>query len=861
MEIFGRLSVVQRQLLIVALPSAGMLLFMLNSWDYVNAGLTAEQGSAVGLLLFPLLLAVVGLAIALLGGGSQEAERERLERALELCQANVMVADNDFKIKYMNRSVLEMMQNNEAKLQNALPGFNASELIGANVDIFHKNPSHQRSMVANLRGKYEADIEVAGVTFGLVATPIMAGSGERLGTVVEWYDKTEELARQREVDAIAAENKRVAQALKICDTSVMIADNDMNIIFLNDAVSNMMKDAESELKKALPGFNAENLLGANADIFHKNAAHQRSMIEGLRDTYRARINVSGLTFSLIATPLTDDQGQRMGTVIEWDNLTESLAREANEREVAEENLRVRQALDNVSTNTMIANADGDIVYLNQAVSQMLKNAETDIRNELSDFDASDLLGKNFDTFHKNPAHQRNLLAHLTTTYETQINVGGRTFRLVANPIIGDNRQRIGTVVEWADRTDEVRTEQEVSSMVSAASIGDLSFRIETESKQGFHRTLGEGLNHMVGTVDSVIADVAEVLNSLANGDLTQKVEKEYEGSYKKLKEDVNGTINKLIDIIGNVVSSANAVTNGADEIAQGNADLSQRTEEQASSLEETASSMEEMTSAVRQNSDNALRACDQAEGALKQASRGGEVVASAVNAMSQINESSKRIADIIGVIDEIAFQTNLLALNAAVEAARAGEQGRGFAVVAGEVRNLAQRSAQAAKEIKELIRDSVAKVEDGTGLVNESGVMLKDIVTAVEDVTGMIRDIAQSSSEQSSGIEQVNTAISQMDEMTQQNAALVEQAFAAGESLSEQARQLMNLMSFFTVDEAALVNAQYGEPIVSPVHMRTRAVEPRKAASGSQSQASKASLAAVPPPRPVVDDSDEWDEF
>jgi methyl-accepting chemotaxis protein len=239
------------------------------------------------------------------------------------------------------------------------------------------------------------------------------------------------------------------------------------------------------------------------------------------------------------------------------------------------------------------------------------------------------------------------------------------------------------------------------------------------------------------------------------------------------------------------------VASGAEEISQGNADLSQRTEEQASSLEETASSMEEMTSTVRQNADNAKVANELAEKTSSKAIQGGEVVNRAVQSMSGINESSKKIADIIGVIDEIAFQTNLLALNAAVEAARAGEQGRGFAVVAGEVRNLAQRSAGAAKEIKDLIRDSVSKVEDGTLLVNESGETLKDIVASVKRVTDMISDIAEASVEQSSGIEQVNKAVTQMDEMTQQNAALVEEASAAGESMAEQANDMRRLLNFF----------------------------------------------------------------
>jgi methyl-accepting chemotaxis protein len=310
-------------------------------------------------------------------------------------------------------------------------------------------------------------------------------------------------------------------------------------------------------------------------------------------------------------------------------------------------------------------------------------------------------------------------------------------------------------VEWQDLTQELATEVEVQDMVSAVVAGDLGKRIAMTGKSGFHQNLSQGINAIADSMGKVVAD-------------TQNVARE--------------------------------ISRGADEISQGNTNLSQRTEEQASSLEETASSMEEMTSTVRQNADNAGQANQLAVAARDQAEKGGAVVARAVTAMGQINDASRKIADIIGVIDEIAFQTNLLALNAAVEAARAGEQGRGFAVVAAEVRSLAGRSATAAKQIKALIQDSVKKVEEGSKLVTQSGETLEQIVGSVKKVTVIVGEIAATSREQSSGIEQVNKAVMQLDELTQQNAALVEQASAASQSMAEQARGLNDSMIRFRLE-------------------------------------------------------------
>jgi len=256
----------------------------------------------------------------------------------------------------------------------------------------------------------------------------------------------------------------------------------------------------------------------------------------------------------------------------------------------------------------------------------------------------------------------------------------------------------------------------------------------------------------------------------------------------------------MADVVRTMSGAADDVRTAADEISRGNLDLSQRTEEQASSLEQTSASMERMTSLVRNAADNAAQANQLAEAAREHAEKGGRVVGSAVLAMGEINASSKKIADIIGVIDEIAFQTNLLALNAAVEAARAGEQGRGFAVVAAEVRNLASRSAAAAKEIKALIQESVGKVTEGSRLVDDTGRVLGEIVTGVKKVTDVVAEIASSSREQASGIDQVNTAMTAMDSSTQRNAALVEESAAAAQALTEQAARLAELIARFQVE-------------------------------------------------------------
>lgn len=590
---------------------------------------------------------------------------------------------------------------------------------------------------------------------------------------------------------------QLANALKLCQANVMLADINNKIVYMNDTVTQMMTENEQKIRKEISGFSVKKLIGSSIDDFHRKPDHQRRLLSNLVDPFRTDIKIGELIFGLIATPWYDQSGTRIGTLVEWDDKTERVAKAEAERKIADENARVKQALDNVTTNVMIADRDANIIYVNKAVVKMMQTAESDIKKELTNFDASKLLGSNMDQFHKNPHHQRSLIQDMRGTYRGKASVGGRSFTVIANPVFSGG-ERVGTVVEWADRTAEIAIEREIDIMVEAANKGDFSRNLSVEGKEGFFLNLSRGLNTLVSTMEVALNDVVRMLGAMAKGDLSERITRDYDGAFGELKRDANATADKLTEVITKIRISASAIASSADEIAQGNADLSQRTEEQASSLEETAASMEQMTSTVRQSADNAMKANAMTVAAQKLARDGGRVVEEAVEAMEEINKSSKRISDIISVIDEIAFQTNLLALNAAVEAARAGEQGRGFAVVAGEVRNLAQRSAAAAKEIKDLIRDSSGKVEDGTNLVNQSGDVLRQIVASVDEVTVMMQEIAAAANEQSSGIEQVNTAVTQMDEMTQQNAALVEEASAAGQAMSDQARAMNKVVEFFS---------------------------------------------------------------
>jgi methyl-accepting chemotaxis protein len=767
---------------------------------------------------------------------AQENKSAQLQGAIDQsATANIMI-DRDFNITYANKATLDLLKEHESTFAENWPGFKADPdvIIGTNIDTFHKNPAHQRQLLSDPSNlPYVTDIQIKHLSFELNVTAITDSAGTYIGNSLEWKDVTE---------ARAQENKsaQLQGAIDQSATANIMIDRDFNITYANKATLDLLKEHERTFAENWPGFTAdpEVIIGTNIDSFHKNPAHQRKLLSDPNNLpYKTDIQIKHLSFELNVTAITDSSGAYIGNSLEWQDVTQV-------REKSVEVGRLTSAMEGMTTNLMMADSTGLIVYANPAVSAMLRRRETQLQKALPSFRVDTMVGTNFDTFHKNPAHQQNLLGNPSNLpYTSEITVVGLTFQLIAIALMDEENNHVGTAVQWVDLTEEKDAQNQIETLIGDATGGKLDSRIDTTQYEGFMKDLGENINGLMNSVVEPITEAINVAQALAEGDLTHSMRNDYGGEFLALANAMNGSISNLSNMVNEIRTASTNVFDSAREIAQGNSELSHRTESQASSLEETASAMEELTSTVQQNAENSTEASKLSLSVMDKATNGGDVVRSAITAMSDINKSSKKIADIISVIDEIAFQTNLLALNAAVEAARAGEQGRGFAVVAAEVRNLAQRSAGAAKEIKGLINDSVEAVGQGTKLVDETGQTFTELVSSIEDVSKMIGDIDSAGKEQSAGIGEVSAAVSQMDEMTQQNAALVEEAAASSKSMEEQSQALLDQVSFFSNGDTAQNSGRVKETKVS-----SPAPTPAKPA-------------AIRTPTAKKQSDDEWEEF
>ena len=540
----------------------------------------------------------------------------------------------------------------------------------------------------------------------------------------------------------AEEAERIRQALDVAATNVMVADPGHHIIYGNPSLKAMLSECEADLRKDLPNFRADAVIGSHIDVFHKNPAHQRQLLERLTSTHKARLNIGGRRFDLIFSPVTA-AGRRLGTVVEWKDMTADLAALEREREDAAANARVKQALDVSGIPVRIADAEGKVVYLNAALQTVLRRDAVAFQATNPAFHPERVLGGSIGVFYADPNAAIERLRQLRESVTSVMVLGGRQYEVTTTPIRATNGEMLGTVGQWVDVTDQKLAEKEFSVVTEAAVAGDLSRRIRTEDKQGFFRDSGTRFNELLDSIVRLLLDVKAAADQLASA---------------------------------------------SDQVSQTSQALSHSASQQAASVEETTAALQEMGASVQQNADNAGVTDRMAGQAAQQAQEGGDAVASTLDAM-------KSIATKIGIIDDIAYQTNLLALNAAIEAARAGEHGKGFAVVAAEVRKLAERSQVAAQEIGALAGNSVS-------LAERAGHLLAEMVPSIQKTSELVQEISAASGEQSQGVGQINTTMHHISGTTQQTASASEQLSATAEELSAQAAQLQEMIGAFQLHAA-----------------------------------------------------------
>ncbi len=529
--------------------------------------------------------------------------------------------------------------------------------------------------------------------------------------------------------------------------------------------------------------------------------------------------------------------------------------------------QLKSALDCASVNVIVADEAGKIVYCNPAMIAFFGKHAKEFRQQFPNFSGEQMVGATLSQFHRNDQwRERNV-------DDTRIRIGSLTIDLKVNKIHDAAGKRIGMITEWHDVSAELSAMREVTAVVEAAVRGDFSGRISEADKIGAMRDLAAGQNRINTIVEAAMEDFSRTLRQVAEGDLMARAEGDHQGRFAQLASGINDTVQRLAETVATIQRSARDLNRAAGEINAGAADLARRTEEEASSLEETAATTEELAASVKQTADSSKEANELSDKGRKLASDGGGIVREAIQAMERIEEASRKITDIIAVIDDIAFQTNLLALNAAVEAARAGEAGKGFAVVASEVRTLAQRSGQAARDIKDLITGSAGQVVEGVRLVHATGRALDSIVQASGEVAQMIGTIHSAASEQAHGIEEMSTAVARIDEMTQQNSALAEQSAASASELLRQLEQLNALVATFRIDPSqagaapqAIAPAR-AAPATEPERLRQLAAQAFVQSKVTpQRQESQRPAPQAPPQQRIAAaggsrHNDDWTEF
>lgn len=905
--------------------------------------LFASGGASVGVIT-SIVFTLIGVAIliasttsilssntSLLSGDASQTTIFK-SSAFDGSSVAMMSVDRDFNVTHINKATELLLREHEDTFKETWPTFNMDKIIGTNIDIFHKDPSHQRKLLSDPdKLPYRTDISIGDLKFALNVSGVFDPKGKYVGNILEWDNVTaarlnagalDALDRSQatieftldgmivnanenflnavgySLDEIVGEHHRMfvdeayadsdayrnfwkklsngeAQEGKFrrfgkdgreiwiqatynpvldgngkpfkvvkfanditelekearvslfkgagfdgSSVAMMLVDRDFNVTQVNESTTQLLKENASVFREIWPSFNADNIIGSNIDMFHKNPAHQRKLLSDPNVLpYRTDITIGDFKFALNVAGVFDERGDYVGNVLEWDDVTEARTHSG-----------ALMALDS-SQATVEYKLDGQICEANEIFLGALGYAENEIvgQNHKAVLFDEEIESGAYARFWSDLAQGE----HKSGKYARRSKAGDTVWMDASYFPIKDANGNVFKVLELSSDITEIENERQkveqdreqraaelsmvierLAAGLNKLSSGNFDSQIQEEFAQAYEQLRGD-FNAAVGKLQSaekerveaeqaqafVVENLAHGLGHLANGNLLETLDEAFAHDYEKLRADFNDASVKLRQTITKISAAAKGIREGSADISKSADELSDRTERQAATLEETSAAMEEITSTVSKTAEGANEANSSAEKVRQQAQDGGEVVRQAVDAMERISESSGKIAKIIGVIDDIAFQTNLLALNAGVEAARAGDAGKGFSVVATEVRALAQRSSGAAQEIKDLIEASGQHVNTGVDLVARAGDALHEIVSGVENVSNQVSDITLAAQEQATALSEVNSAVSQLDQVTQQNAAMVGETTRSSHALASDADELMAQVSHFDVGE------------------------------------------------------------
>lgn len=703
--------------------------------------------------------------------------------------SGVLVSDPSNKLVYLNEAAKSLIQRNEGSFKSTFSRFNFSDPLNSTLLDFNPSPSSIADRIkSDSNFPLIEDIKVGENIYSFSYELLKSSSG-REGVKLEIRDVT--AIKENENQAL-----RFGSSIEGSSTAMMTIDRDFNIMSVNPATRKLFQDNLSTFQTAFPGFDPKTIIGTCIDRFHKNPDHQRKLLSTTNNLpFQTDIQVGDLTFELNVTAMMNRSGDYIGNSLEWANVTEA-------RKQAAKAESLNSMIEGASAYFMTCDNDFRITYLNPSLKKMLSKYESKIKTALPSFSTNNLMGVSIDTFHKDPSLQRRVLRDTSNMpYKTEIDVAGLRFGLTATVLFDDRGNLIGNGVEWADYNDRVDFQNEVSRISDHGRKGEIKERGKVDMLSEQYQPMMTWINEILDAVVAPIDNIKGKLEIIASGDLTSYITDNYEGEYKALQNALNSSLDALNKTLNEVQSMSIQIAQSSNEVSESSQAVSQGAANQASSLEEITAAMTEMMDQTNQNSVNADKAKDLTQSAQTSARSGDDQMKQMMQAMSDIDESSKGISKIIKTIDSIAFQTNLLALNAAVEAARAGEHGKGFAVVAEEVRNLAGRSANAARETTEMIEASIGKVNLGSKIANQTAESLTEIVEQVAKATDFVSEIAAASKEQARGISEISAGLKQVEDVTTQNTTLSERSAAAAEELSAQASKLEELLKQFSLKQ------------------------------------------------------------